>query len=60
MKIFQNPKTFFIDINNLKQILYANVNIVIHSIEEEDPNMNICEIWNDSKKKITMMKPTEI
>jgi len=54
-----NAKNFFSGTTNLKQILYAYADIVIHSIEKEDPDMDIYEIWNNLKKEITMMEPTE-
>ncbi|ORX64607.1 zincin [Anaeromyces robustus] len=52
-------KNFSSGTNNLKQILYAYADIKIHSIEQEDPTMNLYEIWNNLKKEITMMEPME-
>ncbi|ORX61212.1 zincin [Piromyces finnis] len=59
IKTITKSKNFSSGINNLKQILYAYADIKIHSIEKKDPDMNIYEIWNDLKKEITMMEPTE-
>eukprot|EP00833_Pecoramyces_ruminatium_P000807 jgi/Orpsp1_1/1174839/evm.model.c7180000051613.1 len=44
-------------INNLKQLLYAYADMKIHSIDKEEPDMDLYTLWDDLKKDITLIEP---